>query len=652
MTQKYKDKYEVLSDVFGHSSFRKGQGEIIDELLSGCDVLAVMPTGGGKSICYQLSALMTEGITLVVSPLISLMKDQVMSLAQSGVRAAYINSSLTFAQYNKVLANMRMGVYKIIYLAPERLQSEDFISCCSELDIGLVAVDEAHCVSGWGQDFRPAYLGISGFIKSLPKRPTVGAFTATATERVKDDIKNLLELQSPFEITTGFDRPNLYFEVIPTKKNTKSGELLRLMRERYADKCGIVYCGTRSAVDDVASLLRLNGYSAGRYHAGMEDEARHAAQDDFIYERIKIMVATNAFGMGIDKSNVSFVIHYNMPKDVESYYQEAGRAGRDGSAADCILLWSESDVILNRFLIEKTDGAEAELAAKLSPEERENLRRLEYLRLDKMSDYCKTLGCLRAYLLRYFGEKTDFDNCGNCSNCTGDKAVVDVTVDSQKILSCIARTGGRFGASTIAEVLRGSMNEQIEKYDLDQLSTYGIMKGVNAKYIRHIIDQLRIQGYLEIDEKSAYRIPTLTFKSRYVLSGSDHVFIREADGEKKNVKREKPKSPAESREKAIDYLRQSTLADTNAQPLLGYSKTIPDSSHKGGLLEQLRAERLRISREAAVPAYVVFSDATLLDMCRIMPTNREEFLSVSGVGKTKADKYGDAFMNIIREFKK
>ncbi len=622
MAEKYTDKYKVLSDVFGHSAFRRGQSEIIDELMSGRDVLAVMPTGGGKSMCYQIPALMLDGITLVVSPLISLMKDQVMSLVQSGVRAAYINSSLSFNQYNKVLYNMRMGVYKIIYLAPERLQSEDFIACCSELDISFVAVDEAHCVSGWGQDFRPAYLGIKNFIGCLPKRPIVGAFTATATDRVKADIKNLLGLWNPYEITTGFDRPNLYFEVIHTTKSTKSTEILRLLRERYADKCGIIYCGTRVAVDEVSALLKKQGYSAGRYHAGMDDADRHTAQDDFIYEKVKIMVATNAFGMGIDKSNVSFVIHYNMPKDVESYYQEAGRAGRDGSGADCVLLWSESDVILNRYLIEKSDSSDAELAARLTPIELENFRRLEFLRLEKMTDYCKTLGCLRAYLLRYFGEEVDVDNCGNCSNCSGGSSekLVDVTVDSQKILSCIVRTGSRFGASTVAEVLRGTTNEQIERHSLDTVSTYGIMKDVSAKYIRHVIDQLRMQGYIAVDENSPYRIPALTSKARDVLMGSTHVFIREADGEGKHVARKEK------------------------------TKVVMESAKNGGLLEQLKAARTKLAHDAAVPAYVVFSDAALYDMCRVMPTNREEFLTVSGVGKTKADRYGEIFIDIIKKF--
>ncbi|MGN1410816.1 MAG: RecQ family ATP-dependent DNA helicase, partial [Eubacteriales bacterium] len=466
------NKYEILKEVFGHTGFRGGQAEIIDSLSGGRDVLAVMPTGGGKSICYQIPALMSSGITLVVSPLISLMKDQVMSLVQTGVRAAYINSSLTYNQYLKVIANMRLGVYKIIYLAPERLMSDDFLSCCAELDISLIAVDEAHCVSGWGQDFRPAYLGIRNFIASLPKRPTVGAFTATATDRVREDIKNLLGLEAPFEITTGFDRPNLYFEVIPTKKNTKSNELLRLLRERYAEKSGIIYCGTRACVEEVAAMLNSNGFDALAYHAGMDDAARHTAQDDFIYDKCRIMVATNAFGMGIDKSNVSFVIHYNMPKDVESYYQEAGRAGRDGEKAECVMLWSDSDIVLNRFLIEKSEPVPG-----ISAEESENLRRLELLRLDKMVDYCRTLGCLRAFLLRYFGEDVREENCGNCSNCNGDFDIRDVTEDAKKILSCIARTNNTYGGTTIAAILTGSMNEQIEKKDLDSLSTYGIMKG-------------------------------------------------------------------------------------------------------------------------------------------------------------------------------
>ncbi len=608
------DKYKILKEVFGHSEFRNGQSEIIDTLSSGRDVLAVMPTGGGKSVCYQIPALMSEGITLVVSPLISLMKDQVMTLVQSGIRAAYINSSLTYGQYLKVLANIRAGVYKIIYLAPERLMSEDFLSCCEELNISLIAVDEAHCVSGWGQDFRPAYLNIKNFISFFEKRPIVGAFTATATDRVREDIKNLLGLEDPFEVTTGFDRPNLRFEVIRTTKKSKDNELLRLIRDRYSDKTGIVYCGTRNGVEEVAATLNSHGYTALAYHAGMDDNARHTAQDDFIYDKCRIMVATNAFGMGIDKSNVSFVIHYNMPKDVESYYQEAGRAGRDGEKAECVLLWSDSDIMLNRFLIDKSEPVEG-----ITPEEREVLRRLELLRLDKMADYCKTMGCLRAYLLRYFGEETVVENCGGCSNCDGDFELRDITEDAQKVMSCIARTNNTYGSTTIVDVLRGSMNEQIERHGLDAISTYGIMKGCQPKYIRSIIDTLRMQGYISIDDSSMYRILSLTPKARDVLLGKAHVFMRENLTPEKAVQKEKRR------------IAQETVQN-------------------GGLLEQLKAERLRLARELSVPAYVVFTDAALYDMCRIMPKNLTEFLTVSGVGKAKAERYGEVFIEIIRKF--
>jgi len=610
------DKFTVLKEIFGHENFRRGQGEIVDSLTSGRDVLAIMPTGGGKSICYQIPALMADGVTFVISPLISLMKDQVQALIQNGVRAAYINSSLTVNQYYKVLDNMRAGVYKIIYIAPERLESDGFLQCCWDMNISLIAIDEAHCVSGWGQDFRPAYLGIAKFIDSLPRRPVVGAFTATATERVKNDIAELLRLEDPFEVTTGFDRPNLNFEVIPTTKGGKPGELLRLMRERFRDKCGIVYCGTRALVEEVALLLKSNGYDSRAYHAGMEDSQRHAAQDDFIYDRCTVMVATNAFGMGIDKSNVAFVIHYNMPKDVESYYQEAGRAGRDGSDADCVLLWSDSDLVLNRFLIEKGEGASG-----IAPEVQEQLKRLEMDRLGKMADYCRTLGCLRAYLLRYFGEEPESENCGNCSNCTGDFETKDITVDAQKILSCIARTDNRFGATTIAAVLRGTMNEQIEKYNLDAQSTYGIMRGTTEKYIRQVIGELRMQGYLSVDESTIYRIPSLTPKARDLLTGGAHVFMK--------VQQTAERVTAKSR------TRQRVKDDT---------------VQNGGLLEQLKAERNRFARALGVPAYVVFTDAALYDMCRIMPKNTDELLTVSGVGKVKAQKYGESFLEIIRKF--
>jgi ATP-dependent DNA helicase RecQ len=608
------DKYKVLKDVFGHSEFRNGQEEIIDALMSGRDVLAVMPTGGGKSICYQIPALMSDGITIVVSPLISLMKDQVMSLVQSGVRAAYINSSLTFGQYKKVLANIHDGVYKIIYLAPERLLSEDFLSVCADVDVDIVAVDEAHCVSGWGQDFRPAYLEIRNFLSFFRKRPTVGAFTATATEKVRDDIRELLSLEAPLEITTGFDRPNLYFEVIKTNKKSKNGELLNLLNSRYRNKTGIIYCGTRSGVEDVAAFLNSNGYPALSYHAGMDDNARHKAQDDFIYDNCSIIVATNAFGMGIDKSNVSFVIHYNMPKDIESYYQEAGRAGRDGEKADCVLLWSDSDIVLNRFLIDKNDSNK-----NLNADTREELKRLEYYRLEKMTDYCKTMGCLRNYLLEYFGETSHSEKCSSCSNCTADFEIKDITEDSRKILTCIAMTDNTFGSTTITDILRGSMDEQIEKHGLDAISSYGTMKGCPAKYIRSVINALRIQGYIHVDGNSQYKVLSTATKAQDLLLGKGRVFMK--------------------KETDIDKVIGKEIRFAENQ-----------SVQNGGLLEQLKTERLRLARELSVPAYVIFQDSALYDMCRVMPKNTEELLTVSGVGKVKAAKYGEIFIEIIKKF--
>ena len=610
------DKFDFLRDIFGHAQFRPGQEPIVDALTEGRDVLAVMPTGGGKSVCYQIPALILPGVTLVVSPLISLMKDQVQALVQNGVRAAYLNSTLTAGQYGKVLANMRAGVYKIIYVAPERLGTDAFRETVASMDVSLVAVDEAHCVSGWGQDFRPAYLGIRDFVESLPRRPVVGAFTATATERVRRDIEELLGLADPFRIVTGFDRPNLYFEVIQTTKSTKDYELRRLLRERYADRSGIVYCGTRNTVDEVTEKLRLAGYAATGYHAGMSDEDRHAAQEDFLYDRCRVMVATNAFGMGIDKSNVSFVIHYNMPKDVESYYQEAGRAGRDGEPADCVLLWSESDIILDRFLIEKNEEN-----PEIDPEDAERLRRLEYERLDRMSDYCRSTDCLRARLLRYFGTEPDRERCGNCSNCNGDFETRDVTVDAQKILSCIARTNNRFGGSTIAAVLRGSMNPQIERYGLDSISTYGIMRGRDEREIRSLIDELRLQGYLSVDPDSIYKIPALTPKARDVLLGRETVTMR---------------------------FKHDALGPADTKKALKRSKAAAPAGD-GTLLGHLKAERLKLAREMGLPAYIIFTDAALVDMCRVMPGDMDEFLTVSGVGKKKAERYGERFLAVIRK---
>ena len=481
------DKFDVLRKYFGYSSFRKGQEEMVDCLLSGRDALGIMPTGAGKSICYQVPAIMFGGVTIVVSPLISLMKDQVNALVQQGVKAAYINSSLTDTQYDKVLKNAALGIYKIIYVAPERLESVNFINLCRRIKISMVAVDESHCVSQWGQDFRLSYLNINKFISVLPNRPIIGAFTATATDEVKKDIVNILQLDNPAVVTTGFDRPNLFFSVLRSAK--KDSRLIELIKERR-DKSGIIYCSTRKKVESVCDLLIKNGFPATRYHAGLSDEERVKNQDDFVYDRKPVMVATNAFGMGIDKSNVSYVIHYNMPKNIESYYQEAGRAGRDGQEADCILLYGAGDVQTCRYFIENTEPN-----PQLTPEQNEMFKKREEEHLKHMIFYCRTSDCLRNYMLRYFGDEAE-ENCGKCSNCLTKFETADVTIEAQKILSCIIRTGQKFGATIISDVLRGKTNDRITSFGLDRQSTFGIMKDSKPTEIRYIIEKLEEQGYI------------------------------------------------------------------------------------------------------------------------------------------------------------
>ena len=601
------DKYRVLKEYFGHDSFRGGQEKIIDNLLAGRDVLCIMPTGAGKSICYQTPAMLLPGITLVVSPLISLMQDQVMSLTQSGVPAAYINSSLTPMQYGKVLQNMKNNRYKIIYVAPERLESPDFLSVCRVLAVSLVAVDEAHCISQWGQDFRPGYLRIADFIRSLPTRPTVGAFTATATDAVKEDIRRLLCLEDPFCITTGFDRPNLYFGV--EKPQNKISWVLDWI-EKHKTQSGILYCSTRKTVEEVCETLSNRGISVTRYHAGLSEEERRQNQEDFVYDRKRVMVATNAFGMGIDKSDVSYVVHYNMPKNMESYYQEAGRAGRDGGNAECILLYAPRDVNTARFLISQS-GENSSLPKK----ELEALRERDLERLKQMTFYCTTDECLRHFILNYFGENSR-DYCGNCSSCLVEGEMTDITVEAQKILCCIARTGQRYGKTVIVGVLRGGKSERILSPELKNQSTYGILKEYRARAIRHMIDYLEQKGYLRY-EGVEYPILMLTDKSLSILRGEEKIAMRLATTLKKQRALE---------EDASDY----------------------DAS----LLEMLKRLRYKLSLSQMVPAYVVFTDATLTDMCRKMPSNKEEFLNVSGVGNAKYTRYGETFLKVIREWKK
>lgn len=602
-----RDKYGVLKEYFGHDSFREGQDRITDSLLGGRDVLGIMPTGAGKSICYQVPALMFEGVTVVVSPLISLMKDQVSALVQSGVAAAYINSSLTHAQYLKVLQNTKNGKYKIIYVAPERLCAPAFLEICRSLSISMVAVDEAHCVSQWGQDFRPSYLKIPDFIESLPSRPVVGAFTATATGTVREDIKNLLKLRSPFVVATGFDRPNLFFSVM--HPNKKSIALMKLIKERKGES-GIVYCSTRKAVEEVCELLNKNGFTATRYHAGLDEDERRLNQDDFVYDRAPIMVATNAFGMGIDKSNVSFVIHYNMPKNMESYYQEAGRAGRDGRNADCILLYSSKDVRTNQFLINNSEPN-----PDLTEDEQEEVRRRDRERLKKMTFYCTTHKCLRKFILEYFGDKSP-ERCCKCSNCLSNHENTDITVDAQKIMSCVARTGQRYGKKVICDVLRGSKNERLISAGLSRQSTYGIMADCTEKRLRDIIEHLCENGYMTT-EGDEYPILRLTPKSRGVLTGSETLRMMLEIPQKKKASSAKSAALSPADEK---------------------------------LLIALKELRRSLAMRQSVPAYVVFSDATLMDMCRIKPKTRDEFMEVSGVGQRKAIRYGEVFLATIAEF--
>ena len=603
------DKLAVLKEYFGHKIFRSGQTELIDHILGGCDVLGIMPTGAGKSLCYQVPAVMLNGVTIVISPLISLMKDQVSSLISLGISAACINSSLTQEEYSETMYHACHGKYKLIYVAPERLGTQEMERLVSSVNISMITIDEAHCVSQWGQDFRPSYLHITEFIESLPQRPIISAFTATATDMVKEDIIRLLKLNGPFTLITGFDRPNLYFSVL--KPQNKYAELCKLINW-FGDKCGIVYCLSRKNVEEVCEKLNADGFSATRYHAGLTDCERRANQEDFIYDRKRIMVATNAFGMGIDKSDVSFVIHYNMPKNIESYYQEAGRAGRDGSPAQCILLYGAMDVRTNNFIIEKS----REENDDLSDAEKDIMLERDKQRLKDMTIYSTTTGCLREFMLRYFGEKTA-SYCGNCSNCVNGFEETDITVDAQKIVSCVFRIkqkGRYFGKNMVINVLRGSDNERIASLGFDQLSTYGIMKDVPLHLIRAEFDYLIMSGYLNVTDDE-YPVVELSPLSARIIKERIPVTMK--------LPKAKPKSSKRHEE---------------------------DKFHANDpLFDKLKALRTRLASEAKVPAYIVFSDASLRDMCRLRPATREEFLNVSGVGKRKAEQYAEEFCSLIRD---
>lgn len=600
------DAHTLLKTYYGYDEFRGGQEEIIQHILKGRDVVGIMPTGAGKSICYQIPAMLLKGLTIVISPLISLMQDQVHALTQNDIPAAFINSSLTSSQYHKVLESIKQGEYKILYIAPERLLNEGFIRLAQELDIAMVSVDEAHCISHWGQDFRPSYLKILEFIKLLPKRPILTAFTATATTRVKEDIITSLQLQNPFTLTTGFDRKNLYFEVRHPKN--KDTELCRIMQE-YKQQSGIIYCSTRKQVEEVCAYLQEKGFLAGMYHAGLSEDLRKRMQNDFLYDNMQVMVATNAFGMGIDKSNVSFVIHYNMPKDMESYYQEAGRAGRDGSDAKCILLYSGGDVKMNQFLIDVSSQKE-----DMDPQTQAELKKRDLERLKIMTFYCHSDECLRHYILKYFGEDSD-PYCGNCFNCNHNFETVDITIEAQKILSCIKRMQERYGVNMVVDVLRGSRNERLMRLGLQELSTYGIMADVSAKRVRDIIQFLLYHGYI-VTSGEEYPVLQVGVKAKEILVDKKTIEMK--------IVKEKEEQPAQ---------RKAPHHDVHAD-----------------LLAQLKEVRSSLAKKQHVPAYIIFNDAALLDMCRILPKTEDEFLLVSGVGEAKLKKYGKYFLQVIQAY--
>ena len=606
------DKETALKRWFGYDSFRPGQAELTDALLAGRDVLGVMPTGGGKSVCYQVPALLLPGVTVVISPLISLMKDQVEALSAAGIPAAFINSSLSGDELREIYRRAWRGEFKLLYAAPERLSAEGFLKLAQGLEIPLVAVDEAHCVSQWGQDFRPSYLKIPEFLDRLPRRPALAAFTATATGQVREDIVRLLGLRDPVTVVTGFDRPNLFFQVLrPEHKLVALKDLLA----RRRGKSGIVYCATRAGVERVCGDLRDAGYAAARYHAGLSEEERRQNQEDFRFDRCPVMVATNAFGMGIDKSNVSYVIHYNMPKSLEAYYQEAGRAGRDGERAECILLFSPGDIRTARFLIDNSHDNE-----ELTPRERAEARRRDYDRLDAMTAYCRTRDCLRGAILDYFGQPHS-PRCGTCGNCLEGYELTDITSQAQMILSCIERIrvklGYCVGPVLVSRVLRGSRDKRVLELGLDTVTTYGLMRETPGARVKEYLDYLEAQGYTRVDpDHGALRI---TPAARGVLFHGERVSM-----------------PLPRETKTAERVRR---ARGEAEPLTGEEER---------LFTTLKDLRYRLAQKEGVPPFVIFSNASLRDMAVRKPRSMAAFLQVSGVGETKARKYGPAFLPAIQ----
>lgn len=612
------EKRQILKRYFGYDTFRSGQETLIDSILEGRDTLGIMPTGAGKSICYQVPALLMDGITLVISPLISLMKDQVESLNQAGIHAAYLNSSLTASQYYKALQYAREGRYPIIYVAPERLMTEEFLNFACGAKIAMVAVDEAHCVSQWGQDFRPSYLKIVEFIERLPVRPVVSAFTATATAQVRDDIIDILMLQNPVVLTTGFDRKNLYFGVMTPKDRYGA---IRNYLETHREHSGIIYCLTRKVVEEVCEKLQKDGFSVTRYHAGLSDGERKKNQKDFIYDRAAIMVATNAFGMGIDKSNVRFVLHYGMPKNLESYYQEAGRAGRDGEPAECILYYNGQDVVTNQVFIDHNqDNQELDAVTRAMVQERDRER------LKKMTFYCFTNECLRDYILRYFGEYGG-NYCGNCSNCLSQFETVDVTEIARALIGCVDSCRQRYGMTVIIDTVHGANTAKIRQYRMEQNPFYGTLAKVPAYRLRQVLNYLMLNEYLRTTNDE-YMLVKLDKKAQSVLDGEETIQMKLA--------REQERMPKAEKEKAGRKRNRQTAGGMELD------------EREETLFEELRVLRTEIAREEKVPPYIVFSDKSLIHMAVKRPQNKREMLAVSGVGEFKFEKYGERFLACVK----
>jgi len=607
---KQQDKFTILNQYFGYAQFREGQEEVIDSILSGNDAFGIMPTGAGKSMCFQIPALMLPGITLVISPLISLMKDQVRALNEAGIHAAFFNSSLSSMQYIKALELAKQGKYKIIYVAPERLLLDNFIEFAKCVDISMISVDEAHCVSQWGQDFRPSYLKIMEFVDRLDNRPIISAFTATATKAVMEDVISVLHLNHPKVVATGFDRDNLFYSV--KNPNDKMAEVENYVKEN-SDKSGIIYCATRKSVEEVCQHLQGLGYPVTRYHAGLSDNERRQNQDDFIYDVKPIMVATNAFGMGIDKSNVRYVIHYNMPKDIESYYQEAGRAGRDGEESECLLLYAPKDVRLNEFFIESNrdnEELDAETLDLIIARDRE--------RLKVMTFYCNTNECLRDYILRYFGEYGS-NYCGKCSNCLTEFETTDITDISKIIIGCVETSRQRYGMTVVIDTVHGANNIKVRQYKMDLNEYYGKLENIQVYRLRQVMNFLMLNGYLFLTNEE-YATLRLTEKSHEI-----HELFMKVAKEREISSKNSSKTSTKKSKKLED------MGDINLD-----------------IFEALRALRMEIAREEHMPPYIIFSDKSLKDMCIKLPINLQEFLEVSGVGQNKCDKYGERFIEVIQ----